>query len=276
MPPTFWESVALGAIRGLAEILPISASGHLALADMLFGLSPRALAVDVLLRVGTLLAIVVVLWPRLRVALRAGLAAVLDPSLFSTTPGARDALVLLLAAVPSCSLSFLLRHVVERVGHSPLAIGVGLLGNAALLFGSRWTRLGLAAQPGVVGALLMGVAQGVAVLPGLSATAATVTLALWLGVRRERAFELSLLVSLPVSLSTLAFELLEAERAQATLAPGLVGPAVFGCLAAFLMGLVALWLLRRSVAAGGLPWFAAWLVPVSLATLALAKAWPHG
>jgi len=276
MPPTFWDSVALGAIRGLVEILPISASGHLALADMLFGLSPRGLVLDVLLRVGTLLAIVTMLWPRLRVALRAGLAAVLEPSLFSTTPGARDALVLLLAAVPSCSLSFLLRHVVERFGHSPLVIGVGLLGTAAVLFGSRWTRLGLADQPGVVGALLMGVAQGLAVLPGLSATAATITLALWLGVRRERAFELALLVSLPASLATLAFELLGAERTQVTLTPSLVWPACVGCVAAFLTGLVALWLLRRSVAAGALPWFAAWLVPVSLATLALAKAWPHG
>lgn len=275
MLPTFWESLALGAGHGLAEILPISASGHGALADMLFGVSPRALALDVLLRVGTLLAIVVMLWPRLKAAVQAGLAALLEPRLFSTAPGARDALVLLLAAVPGSSLSFLLRHVVERLGHSPLAIGVGLLGTAAVLFGSRWTKLGLAERPGVVGALLMGVAQGVAVLPGLSATAATITLALWLGVRRERAFELALLVSLPTSLVTLVLELLAAERTRAALAPGLVWPAVVGCGAAFLAGLVALWLLRRSVAAGHLSWFVAWLVPVSLATLALAKAWPH-
>ncbi len=87
----------------------------------------------------------------------------------------------------------------------------------------------------MVGALLIGVAQGLAVLPGLSRSASTITVALFLGVRRERAFELSMLMSLP---AVLGATLLEAPKAFADSA--LLVPAAVGALVAFLVGLVAL------------------------------------
>jgi undecaprenyl pyrophosphate phosphatase UppP len=96
-------------------------------------------------------------------------------------------------------------------------------------------------------------------------------LALLLGVRRERAFEVSLLISLPVLLGA---ALLEAPHALA--AGALIWPAAAAAGVAFMLGMVAVRLLRWSVIGGGFSWFAAWVVPVSLATLALAKAWPHG
>lgn len=274
MPPTFWESVLLGAIQGVCGLLPISSSGHLALADVLFDVSSRAATLEVLLRLGTVLAVLVVLRLPVKAALADGFAAVRQPALFSTTPGARDALVMLLAALPSALASFALRDVVERWSHAPLALGLGFLATAAMLLGAHFAKPGSEEQPGVVGALLMGAAQGVAVLPGLSPLAATLLVALLFGVRRQRAFELALLVWLPVALGQLLALALGAPRAPVV--PGLVGPAAVACVMAFLTGVPALWLLRRSVAAGRLPWFAAWLVPVSLATLALAKAWPHG
>jgi undecaprenyl-diphosphatase len=274
MPPTFWESVLLGAIQGVCGLLPISASGHLALADMLFGVSSRGVTFEVWLGFGMLLAVLVVLRSRIKAALVDGLAALRQPSLFSTTPGARDALVMLLAAVPSALASFTLRHVVERFGQAPLAVGLGFLVTAAILLAAHFAKPGRAEQPGVVGALAMGVAQGVAALPGLSPIAATLTVALLFGVRRERAFELGLLVTVPVAVAQPLVLALGAP--QVAVAPELVGPAAVACVMAFLTGVAALWLLRRSVAAGRLSWFAGWLVPVSLATLALAKAWPHG
>jgi undecaprenyl-diphosphatase len=274
MPPTFWESVLLGAIQGACELLPLSSSGHLALVDVLFGVSSPSATLAVLLRLGTLLATAVVLRGRLQAALVDGFAAVRQPSLFSTTPGARDALLMLLATPPSALLIWALRHVVERTSQAPLAIGLGFLATAVMLLATHFVKPGRAEQPGVAGALLMGAAQAVAVLPGLSPLAATLTVALLFGVRRERAFELALLVGVPVALGQLLTLALTAPGVA--LVPGLVGPAAVACVMAFLTGLLALWLLRRSVEAGRLSWFAAWLVPVSLATLALAKAWPHG
>jgi len=274
MPPTFWESVLLGAIQGLSELLPLSSSGHLALLDVLFGISSRAAVVLVMLRLGTLLATIVALRHRLRAVLADGLAAIRQPALFSTAPAARDALVLTLATVPGALASWELRHVAASASEAPLAIGLGFVMTAAALVGSRFVKPGRAEQPGVVGALLMGAAQGVAVLPGLSPLAMTLTLALLFGVRRARAFELALLVTLPISLGQLVF--LAVAAPSGGTAPSLVGPAATACVVAFLIGLGALGLLRRLVVLGRLSWLAAWLVPVSLATLALAKAWPHG
>jgi undecaprenyl-diphosphatase len=271
MQAPVWESVVLGAIQGLTEFLPISSDGHLALTEMLFKFSSKGLALNVMLHVGTLLATLVMLWPRVRPALFDGLAASVKPSLFVTTPGARDALVVILASIPTALLGLGLRHSVERWTESPLAVGLGFLATSAVLIASRFAKNGDGEQPGVVGALLIGVAQGLAVLPGLSRSASTITLALFLGVRRERAFELSMLMSLP---AVLGATLLEAPKAFSDRA--LLVPAAVGAVVAFFVGLLALGLLRRIVVAGRFSWFAAWVLPVALATLALAKAWPHG
>jgi undecaprenyl-diphosphatase len=271
MQAPVWESVVLGAIQGLTEFLPISSDGHLALTEMLFKFSSKGLALNVMLHVGTLLATLVMLWPRVRPALFDGLAACVKPSLFVTVPGARDALVVILASIPTALLGLALRHAVERWTESPLAVGLGFLATSAVLIASRFAKDGDDEQPGVVGALLIGLAQGLAVLPGLSRSASTITLALFLGVRRERAFELSMLMSLP---AVLGATLLEAPKAFSD--PTLLVPAAVGAVVAFFVGLLALGLLRRIVVAGRFSWFAAWVVPVALATLALAKAWPHG
>jgi undecaprenyl-diphosphatase len=277
MPATVWDSMLLGTIQGLTEILPVSRAGHVALAELLFDVEPGGLMVDLLLRSATLVATLVMLWPQVTAALRGGLAGLSEPSRFATTAGARDAVVMLVAFAPSLTGSLLLRRSAEHFSHSPLALGLGLLVTAGVLIGSRFAKPGREEQPGVVGALLMGVAQGLAVLPGLSSIAMTLTLALLFGVRRARAFELSLLVSLPAALGALVAGLWAARAAPVPLfTPELLGPAAAGTLAAFLASVGALWLLRLSVAAGRLSWFAAWLVPVSVATLALAKAWPHG
>jgi undecaprenyl-diphosphatase len=265
------ESVVLGAIQGLTEFLPISSDGHLALTEMLFNFSNKGLALNVMLHVGTLAATLVMLWSRVRPALFDGLAACVKPALFSTVPGARDALVVILASIPTALLGLGLRRSVERWTESPLAVGLGFLATSVVLIASRFAREGKDEQPGVVGALLVGLAQGLAVLPGLSRSASTITVALFLGVKPQRAFELSMLMSLPAVLGATLLEAPKAFGDSALLVPAAVGAAV-----AFFVGLLALGLLRRIVMAGRFSWFAAWVVPVALATLAMAKAWPHG
>jgi undecaprenyl-diphosphatase len=270
MRAAFLVSLVLGAIQGLTEFLPISSDGHLALTEMLFHFSVKGLSLNVMLHVGTLLATLIMLWSRVRPALFDGLAACVRPSMFSTVPGARDALVVILASIPTAAIGFGLRHSVERWTDSPLAVGLGFLGTTAVLIASGFAKDGKDEQPGVAGALLIGAAQGLAALPGLSRSASTIAVALFLGVKRERAFELSMLMSLP---AVFGATLLEAPKAFAERALWL--PASVGALVAFFVGLFALGLLRRIVVAGRFSWFAAWVAPVALATLALAQAWPH-
>jgi undecaprenyl-diphosphatase len=124
-------------------------------------------------------------------------------------------------------------------------------------------------QPTLAGALAIGLAQGLAVLPGLSRSGSTIAVALLLGVRRERAFELSMLISLPAVTGAL---LLEARHVVGTPFPGV--PALVGASVAFVTGLFALGLLRRIVVGGRFGWFAFWVGPLALATIGMGLAWP--
>lgn len=269
-PTPVLEAVVLGAIQGFTEFLPISSDGHLALTEMLFDFSGGGLTLTVMLHAGTFAATLLMLWSRVRPALFDGLAAIAKPSLFSTLPGARDALVVILASIPTAIIGLTLRHSVERWTESPLAVGLGFLATSVVLILAGFTKGGGDEHPSIVGALLIGVAQGFAVLPGLSRSASTITLALFLGVRRERAFELSMLMSLP---AVLGATLLEAPAAFAD--RSMLLPALIGALVAFAVGLLALNVLRRIVVAGRFSWFAVWVVPVAMATLAMSQAWPH-
>ena len=121
-----------------------------------------------------------------------------------------------------------------------------------------------------MGSALIGIAQGLAVLPGLSRSGSTIAIALFLGVRPARAFELSMLMSLPAVLGAI---LLEIPRAMEGPFPGI--PALFGATVAMVTGVFALLVLRRVVMRGRFGWFALWVAPLTLATLALAVAWPH-
>jgi undecaprenyl-diphosphatase len=132
-----------------------------------------------------------------------------------------------------------------------------------------WVPSGKREVPTYVGSVLIGVAQGLAVLPGFSRSGATIASALWLGVRPERAFELSFLMSLPAVFGAIA---LESRHAMHESFPVL--PAVVGASVAFVTGVVALSLLRRVVISGRFALFALWTLPLGIATLAMAAVWP--
>jgi len=268
--PSIFEVGLLGILQGLTEFLPVSSSGHLALGQLLFGLKGGVLQLDVLLHAGTLLATVVVLRAPLRDAIVEGSRALASPSRFATTTGGRDALAVVLASLPTAVLGLLLRDVVERWMSSPLAVGIGFLLTTLLLASSRWAPNGDDTSLSWWVAVLIGIAQGLAVLPGVSRSGATICTALWLGVAPGRAFELSMLVSLPAVLGALLLESSKLSAMSVGLDVALMGAAI-----AFGVGVVALILLRGAVVRGRFPFFAAWTLPLAIATLAMAQAWPR-
>jgi undecaprenyl-diphosphatase len=265
----FEQAVFLGVLQGLTEFLPISSDGHLALAQLLLEVDGGGLTLSVLLHVGTLLA--TLLYFRQRILgvlvdawqhLRGGRMP--DPA----APG-RDAVLVMVATVPTGLIGLALRDVVAEWTGEPLATGFGFVITACLLTSTLWARPGNTLSPSLWGALLLGLAQGIAVAPGVSRSGLTIVTALWLGVRSDRAFELSMLMSVPAVSAAVLLELLEGDSMM-----GHWFALGSGAVAAFAVGLLALTLLRRVVSSGNLAWFALWVLPLALATLALAKAWP--
>jgi undecaprenyl-diphosphatase len=179
--------------------------------------------------------------------------------------------VVAVATLPTAAIGLLLRDPVERWTSSPLAVGLGFLLTTTALASTRWVEPGDDEGPTSSVALLLGIVQGLAVLPGVSRSGLTIAVALWAGVRPARAFELSMLISLPAIAGAVLLEV--PALLGAGFDPGL---GAVGAGTAFAVGLLALWLLRGTVVRGHFPLFALWTLPLAIATLAMARAWPGG
>ncbi|MCC6668865.1 MAG: undecaprenyl-diphosphate phosphatase [Polyangiaceae bacterium] len=256
------SSIVLGVIQGITEFLPISSDGHLALAELVLSIDQAGLTLNVMLHAGTLLATLIVLRRRVMPAVVDGTSALIRPSRFTASSGGRDALVVIVASLPTAIIGLALRDAVERWTHSPTVIGLGFLGTAAVVLSTRFVRAGEREVPTLLGALVIGLCQGLAVLPGLSRSGSTIAAALWLKVRPDRAFELSMLMSLPAVTGAIVLEARHLGKGADALLPAVVGASV-----ALAVGVVALMALRRIVMRGHFAWFAAWVAPLGLVSL---------
>ncbi|NRA32426.1 MAG: undecaprenyl-diphosphate phosphatase [Polyangiaceae bacterium] len=263
------EALLLGALQGLTEFLPVSSSGHLALAQLLFGIQEGGLTLNVMLHGGTLLATVVVLRKRLVAIVTDSWRGIRDPEYRGRSPGLQDISFVLLATLPTALFAFPLRDFVAESGGAPSVLGCGFLFTSLLLLSTLRAPSGERIAPPWWMAVAIGIAQGIAVIPGVSRSGSTIAVALWLGIRSERAFELSMLMSLPVVFGAVLLELRHVSELGYS-----VGVLIAGATSAFLVGLLALELVRRAVTQGRFAMFALWVFPLAIATLALGRAWP--
>ncbi|WP_394826309.1 undecaprenyl-diphosphate phosphatase [Pendulispora albinea] len=261
-------AILLGVVQGITEFLPISSDGHLALAQLLFG-GEADLATTVVLHLGTFAATLLVLRKRVAAAVREGVRGLLQPSLMRETPGGRDAFVVILASIPTALVALTLKKPVEEWSSSPTIVGVCLLLSAVAVGSTHVAPRGQELVPSPLGAVLVGFAQGAAVLPGLSRSAMTIASLLWLGVRADRAFELSFLMSLPAVFGAIV---LEGRHGFDSAGGG--GALLLGTLVSFGVGILALLALRRVLVGGKLAYFTVYLVPLAVATVAWGYARP--
>jgi undecaprenyl-diphosphatase len=228
------RAIALGMLQGLGEFLPISSSGHLIVVPWLLGWPDHGLAFDVALHVGTLLAVVYAFagdWLRL---LGGALRGARRGRPFGE-PDGRLLGLLALASIPGAVAGLLLDDWAESAFRSPALVAGTLAGMGLLLFaadaratGSR----GEAASISLRDALLIGLAQAAAIVPGVSRSGATISMGLWLGYRREEAARFSFLLATPITLGAALVkvpDLVGAGQAHFLLA-GMLAAATVGLL----------------------------------------------
>jgi undecaprenyl-diphosphatase len=222
-----FQSIILGIVQGLTEFLPVSSSAHLILVPWLFQWPDPGLAFDVALHLGTLLALLVYYW---REWLDMGL------SLASGKPASRHLLLLLIiASIPGAIIGVLLEKQAETVFRSPLLIAgtlaiLGLILWIADTVGAKSRRL---EDLTIVDALLIGLSQALAIIPGVSRSGATITTARFLGIERADAANFSFLMATPIIAGAGLHEAHNFLRAgvDAQLVWGFAASALFGILA---------------------------------------------
>jgi undecaprenyl-diphosphatase len=264
-------AVALGAVQGLTEFLPVSSSGHLALAQAFFGVDPGVGGhrFSIVAHGGTLLA---VLWMYRRDVVE--LAKVpLRPG--TPSPARQTLLMMVVATLP---LFFILipgveESVVEVESH-PRLVGGCLLVTATILFVAfrRKSEAGIdfdPAPPSLRQAILIGCAQLVAVLPGVSRSGSTIAAGLGVGLSRAGAARFSFLISIPAIVGATLLELRKLLREDSGAIDPL--PYVVGFLVSFVIGLACLRLLLLIVRHGRINGFVIYLAIVG--TTAIILGW---
>ncbi len=262
---SLFEAVLLGLLQGLTEFLPVSSSGHLALAQVAFGWNAPGLVLEVAVHAATVVAVCVVLRREVAGLVRGALDIVRRRF---KTENARLFGLVVLGTLPIAIIGLTLRDLVQEVFDQPQIAAIGLLVTGGMLLLVRFaTDRDRALGP--VLALVIGTAQAMAILPGISRSGSTIVVAMLLGVASRKAFNFSFLLSIPAILGATVVVLPEALGANAE--PGLIGLCVTAGIAAFLSGMVALVLLRGLVRAGRLALFAPYCLALGIVALSLIE-----
>lgn len=236
---TMWQGILLGLVQGLTEFLPVSSSGHLVLAEELAGIKTPGVLVEVLLHVATLGSVLIVYGRRLS-EIVLGVAR-------GRREDVRYALLLIAATIPAGVLGVLFHDAVERAFDSLLFVGIAFGLTGLLLWTTRRavvtsTAAAPAPAPTGLGAVVIGLAQAVAILPGISRSGSTVSAGLWCRLDPARAAEFSFLMAIPVIGGA---ALLEARGAAADLTAVGALPLAASCAVALASGI---WAIRFLVA----------------------------
>jgi len=287
LPDTLWtylQAILLGIVQGIAEFAPVSSSAHLIIVPWLFGWDDPALsglAFDVALHLGTLAAVLLYFWSDLRAVIGAGLASVVQRRIGDDF-NRRLAWMIVLGTIPAVLAGFFLEDFVDATFHAEgVALPTGaLLTLAALLFAFGLVmllvdRLARHERPltglRFVDALLIGLAQTLALIPGVSRSGSTITAGLALGLRREVAARFSFLLSVPVTLGAGlkgVVDLLQAWQAGATATADLAIVAA-GVLSAAVSGYLCIHFLLRFLRSRGLVPFVIYRAALALVIVAV-------
>ena len=265
------QAIVLGFVQGATEFIPVSSSGHLVIVPWLLGWTSPSLLFDTVLHWGTLVSILLVFWRDLWTITVATLVSLARRSL--TDPMARLGWFIVVGTIPAMITGLLLKDPIEALFGSPLAAAGFLLVTAVLLAGSeqlarrriptdtlttlRWPQV-----------IIIGLAQAIALAPGISRSGSTMAAGLGSGLRREDAARFSFLLGTPAFFGAGLLQLGDAMAANSSAVAAQIPTLVVGFLVSALVGFVAIrgllaYLRRRSLNA-----FAVYCVVVGFLVIA--------
>ena len=268
------SSVILGLIQGVAEFLPISSSGHLAIAEHLLGMTGMEVPefFDVLLHLGTLVAVFAAYWADIRdmvLEFFAGVGDLVHHSTPNPVPPARRLILLIIVGTLPLFLVLPVQDLVEGLANNMYFVAGALLVTGCLLFASDRVKKGrkTEASASLLSALIVGVGQAIATMPGISRSGMTITAGCFVGYERKFAVRFSFLMSIPAILGANILSLKDAIDAGVDFSQ--VPVYLVGVVTAAVVGYLCIRLLKMIAAKGKFGFFAYYCWAVGLLTLIL-------
>jgi undecaprenyl-diphosphatase len=267
-------AVLLGVVQGLTEFLPVSSSGHLVLfqqvlGDGIMGIDDHV-AFDLVLHVGTLLPVLIMY----RADIRSVFSDMAGEGPLLERDGLRLAAWVVLGTFPTGVIGILFKDIFEQLFTTTFTVGIAFAATAVLLWRTRSLSAGGRSIREMTwfDARVLGLAQGIAITPGISRSGTTIAVALMLGLRRDLAARFSFLLSVPAILGAFVLKAKDFDFASSHDAL----PLVVGFVAAAISGWGALVLLLKLVKSGDFSRFAYYLAPLSVAAIAYGLWGPGG
>ena len=256
---TWWEAAILGLIQGLTEFLPISSSGHLVLGKYLLGLNEPGVddvAFEIFVHFGTVLSIITIYHAKIKDLIWSGLTGFLKPhkmvDTYQRDESFRMVIYILITLIPTGIVYVLLKDFLEEKFGDPRFVCSMLFVTGILLL-LTLLRKNPTGRMSPLKALITGIAQSAAMLPGISRSGSTICASLYQGVSPQRAADFSFLMLLPVVLGATLLQSLD------WIETGFEVdwlPLIIGTVVAYVSGIVAIKLVLDFVRRGNLQYFA--------------------
>jgi undecaprenyl-diphosphatase len=258
---SYTHAIILGIVQGLAEFLPISSSGHLALLQQFFGVqSDKVLMFTVMLHIGTLVSVFIMYWHDIWQLLKELVLLFVD--LFkgrglriNERPYRKLGIMIIVATIPTGIIGVLFNNFFESLYSSMIPIGIGFIITGLLLYFSE--KIGKANRDldkmNYRNAIFIGVLQGIAICPGISRSGSTMVGGLFSNLNRDFAVRFAFLISIPAILGSAVLEIPKALNAASV--PGTMGPMLVGTAVAAVCGILAIKAMINVVAKQKLKYF---------------------
>ncbi len=255
---TILQAVILGVVQGLTEFLPISSSGHLVLFQRYFGLEESVLTFDVLLHLGTLVAVFAVFWK--------------DIVSMIKKPWQRLTLLIIIATIPTGLMGLGLKDFFEKLFESGRTLGIEFIATGFIIwFADRSTaKLKNIDQISHFDAAFVGFMQGIAILPAISRSGLTIAGSLFRGINREAAARFSFLVSIPAIAGAAVLDL--KDIIGQGLPAGQPLPFIVGPIVAAISGYWAINYMMKLLREGSMKGFAYYVWALGLMVIGLQLA----
>ena len=241
---SYFDAILLGIVQGLTEFLPVSSSGHLVLVQEFLHIKEADLAFDLVLHLGTLIAVFIyfrsAVWRLIRALFGGG-----------TLEDRKMIVWLVIGTIPAGVLGVLLEDYFEQAFGSPVSTSWELIITGAILLATRFIRVG-DRSISLLPTIWMGIGQAVAIMPGISRSGTTIAAGLFAGVKPSQAAEFSFLLSIPAIAGAVLLKSKEIVQAPAEL----YGPYLVGMLVSLLLGLLSVYVVLTTVKRGKFDYFA--------------------
>ncbi len=247
---SYIDAIILGIIQGLTEFLPISSSGHLVLTQEILGVKQPGVSFELILHLGTLLAVLVYF--------RSNIVALVK-SVFDSTMKTERFMVMfiIIGTIPAVIVGLFFKDYFEQAFGSPAFTSAMLIVTGLLLFSTRFVKNG-DKRVSLITAIIMGIGQAFAILPGISRSGSTIATGMLFGVNPSKAAEFSFLLAIPAILGAVVLKISDLMAID----KAMLGQYAVGAVFAFVFGLAAVSMLLAVIKKGKLEYFAYYCVAV--------------